>query len=180
MIRIFILLFVITAISISCSDKENSAENNPILPHQEIDGVTGIALSDANSAPIGLWRTPNNNADNISIYPNPNNGIIGVYAQDDDIKNLWVIPARCVEDESYTGGSINAEYDKSDIQTKSSLSLESPNVSGPFTINGSSLNDGFYRIFFEMTDGNIKWINTYKKSDLDPVNYVQTLDEACL
>ncbi len=68
--------------------------------------VTGIRFFDETGSPMGQTGNPNVTAENpISVYPNPNNAVIGIFKQNDIEYELFIIP--CEKDTMYSDIEFN-------------------------------------------------------------------------
>lgn len=159
----------------SCSDSE------PSLDYASLEVVTGLSLMDANGQPVGLWRAPNQNTQNVSIYPIPNDGNVFLFSGE-IISKIWIIPASCIQDSvnmDISTLSLSLAYDEEDLAEVSVQELEVEDFNGNLAINMSSLDPGFYKIFYRMSNNEIGWTNSYTDPSQSSFPDIDFLDNLC-
>ena len=173
-------LFLLGLISIvclvtSCEDVE------PTLDYASLEVVTGLALKDANAQSIGLWRQPNQNTQNVDIYPIPNDGNIAVFSGE-IISRIWIIPASCIQDTENNDIetlSQSLAYDEEDLEEVSVQEIEVVDFMGNLNLNLTDLSPGFYKIFYRMSNGELGWTNSYTDPSQNSFPDIAFLDGLC-
>ena len=174
-----LLLFIAFCIFVSCDSNESDAPN-----FEDLDVVTGITLTDFNGAPIGTWNQPNDKAGEVSIFPNPFSGQLFLQSPV-DIERIWILPANCNTTDlsnDIPELSQNISHSLEDIEEASikNFPLIQLNNNNMLALNLEDINEGFYKLFYETTSGDIRWINTCNFTSYpDPSNINSALDDLC-
>lgn len=103
--KYFLLFFSLFFLLISCDNpivdppmQDPEMINDPdclAIDEKSLDLVTGIRFFDENGNSIGQVGNPNVTKESpFSIYPNPNNGVIGISKQNDIEYDLFIIPCK--------------------------------------------------------------------------------------
>jgi len=171
---------LIISLFILCTNCDKDSNSN----FEKVNTVTGIAFTDDNASPIGQWQFPNEKETDVSVYPNPATDVINLFSQE-PLSGVWLILGDCEgEDigEEITEMSQSLSYTVSDITTNQVVILSDTQImSTELSINLANVEEGFYRIFFEIeATGEIFWKNFYKSNE--PVGGIivgDLLDEAC-
>ncbi len=164
-IYVFVLLFCF-----ACGDDDNVTPNtdpDSTALFSDIDIVTGLQLRDENASLIGTVGNPNIKNEDSSIYPNPANSVVTISSPINTIETVWILP-----------GNQTTDFGDVDFQSKvgaimyDQTQLDESQV-GTFGLNGPQINlnlqdfdNGYYRIFYHMTDGELRWDNFYLNKDL--------------
>jgi len=172
-----VLIFSLFIFSVGCKDDDSSSN------FEKINTVTGISYFDENASAIGRWQFPNEKETDILLFPVPAVDVITLASQE-PLKNVWVILGDCEDEdvgEEIPQMSQSLNYEVSEIEARQILAFTGTELSDEFlTINISSLDEGFYRMFFETELGEIFWKNFYKSNEpLSGQDIGAVLDNAC-
>lgn len=174
----FTFILLAATLILACGDDSNSEAKANL--YKNLDIVTGMALTDELGAPIGLWRSPNDKRDGLSIFPNPSKGVFGLSFQNVEPKQFWIVPANCASDSDIIVGDIDFSFEKDQITNLALRNGFVPSNGIIINMNLTDLKDGFYKIFFELSNGDIRWQNVYISPELNHLNYLDQLNAACL
>ncbi len=175
----FSILFLINLISCKSDDSNDEPMNQPI--YQELDIVTGLDFLDENGAPLGRWKSPNHNPEDVSTYPNPNNGNAFIYSPN-KIVRIWLIPTTCVTDSTTTDIptlSQNLTYTISELENAQVKDISLTDFNTQVALNFNDVSAGFYKIFFELENGNLNWQNLYIDPSASNFPTFDFLDNLC-
>jgi hypothetical protein len=173
------IFLVIFFCFISCSKEKDAIINssvgtgtsistNTISKELSLSIVTGLSLHDDVGAPMGVLGNPNIKLpNNIQPYPNTPGQAIAIYSAD-TINKVWILPASA--DQQFSQVEYNTlyqtfNYTVVDIEKLDLIYLE-PNTSGSFQLDLSSLNSGYYRLFFKTINDSLYWDNIYINTNL--------------
>ncbi len=155
------ILFLINLVSCKSDDTQNDPTDEPI--YQELDIVTGLDFFDENGAPLGRWKSPNHNPGEISTYPNPNNGNAFIYSPNKIIR-IWLIPTSCATDSTTTDIltlSQDLTYTVAELENLQVKDITLTDFNNSIALNFNDVSAGFYKIFFELENGDLNWQNLY-------------------
>lgn len=155
------ILFLINLISCKSDDPHNDPMDEPI--YEELGTVTGLDFFDDNGAAIGRWKSPNHNPGEISTYPIPNNGNVFVYSLN-KIVRIWLIPGTCAIDsttEDIPSLSQDLTYTISELENVQVKDISLTDFNNQVALNFNDVSAGFYKIFFELENGDLFWQNLY-------------------
>ncbi len=167
----------------ACKNDDDDSDSNDPQPYELIDVVTGINLTDDNGQPLGRWQFPNDQRGEAIAFPNPFIDQVLVGTSSSNVEKYWIVPAGCdLEDAS--GDILDAADDLSftvtEIEDAASINNTLSTPANQFIIDFSSINSGFYRLFLEVEDGNIYFINLYRAEEGTDLNQVvSNLDSIC-
>jgi len=172
----FLLFFCV----VGCQS-DPPVDEEPEMKYSQIDVVTGLDLYDANGAPIGIWRKPNDKYEDITAFPVPNNGFLSVFGLENTMKIL-VIPASCILDSVTTDIKMKSQslsYNVTDIEELDVASFDlDPNMES-INLNLSSFSAGFYRLFYIGDSENVLWQNIYLDPAVNNFPDFSALETAC-
>jgi len=174
-----LLLISLLIICISC-DKDSDSDSN----FEKVNTVTGIAFTDDNGAAIGQWQFPNEKDTDIAVFPNPAVDVIGLFSPE-PLSGIWIILGDCEGEDigaEITEMSQSLNYTIPDIVTDQVLVFsDTQTITNQQLIDISNLEEGFYRIFFEIeATREIFWRNFYKtNAPTGALNLSDLLDQAC-
>lgn len=147
------ILIIILLLALGCDD-EPIIDPPMSQPCQDsglssLQIVTGIFMTDANALPIGSAGNPNiAKSESLSIYPNPNNGVMQIFNSTTDNYILHFVPA--VSDSTckdFDFSSTTFDYPITDIQAISTLSITFDSSSIAIQMPADAV-DGYYKILF--------------------------------
>lgn len=174
-----IYLFSILLLLISCNNPEKN--KNSDCDFEKIDQITGIAMTDDNGSPIGLWEKPNHKPGSTRLFPNPSTTQISIVT-DIPASTYWIVPADCCMESTLS----DLESEVSDISfTESSLDNKAVNkitsisMGSIFTISTEMLDEGFYRVFIKRAEDEILWHNIYVNPNVPNIPDLEVLDDFC-
>lgn len=152
------LLFLISILSLSCSNDETSNPDNTAL-----NLVTGINFRQTpDNIPLQLGN-PNVLVNNkFVIYPNPANEVVNISAEE-NVTDIWLVPAnpeKIYQNVNFSSILNTNLYTEQSIDTNSDFSLNGQSSNG-ISMNIGNLEKGYYRIFVKI-GGVIYWDNLYK------------------
>lgn len=146
-----------------------------------LDAVTGLEFTDASGVTIGTWQEPNHNPGPVNIFPIPNDGRMNV-ASTEIVVNIWVIPAYCFVDSVNTNIpslSMDLGYDIEDIEALTAVEIPADNFNGLLALQLDQLSTGFYKVFYEMSDGELFWTNIYVDPSINSFPGFSFFDDLC-
>lgn len=149
---------------------------------KEINVTTGINLTDNTGQPRGIWGTSNEKLSDVSAYPNPNMGLVALYSINNLVINrFWIIENECYLDESndqlfYDMSDYN--FQVNDIESRNVLLNDDIGDSETF-IDMSPFENGHYRIFYELDNGEIGWSNIAKVDFIYENDIFDVLNTTC-
>lgn len=154
-IPIFVIgILIIMLLLASSCDKESIIDPPLSQPCQDsglssLQIVTGIFMTDANASPIGSAGNPNTaKSESLSIYPNPNSGVMQIFNITTDNYIVHFVPA--VSDNTCTDfdfSSTTFDYPITDVQAVSTLSITLDSSSIAIQMPADAV-DGYYKILF--------------------------------
>lgn len=158
---LFTAIFLISLFS--CKDDDTHNDPTDETTYKDLDIVTGLDFFDDNGAAIGRWKSPNHNPGEISTYPIPNNGNLFVFSLE-TIVHIWLIPATCQTD-SITFDiptlSKNLNYTITELENAQVKDIPLTDFNNQVALNFDDVSAGFYKIFFELENGDLFWQNLY-------------------
>lgn len=181
----YLQILTLVLIGIACGDDGDGQQHS--LSFQDLDVVTGIDLTDASGALVGLWRSPNQNTGGSTAFPNPAGDVVNLAVNPSSIagiQEVLVVPATCLLDRSTTDiplKSLSLSYTRDEVASLSAKTILLDTNPSTLQLDLSDLTTGFYKVFYIATDDNLYWINVYKDASLagQPVLSFQALDQAC-
>ena len=172
------LLFLIL---ISCKNDDNQIDPMDEPVYQELGIVTGLDFFDDNGQPFGRWKSPNHNPGEISTYPIPNNGNAFVYSPN-KIVRIWLIPTTCATDSTTTDIPTLAQdltYTIAELENVQVKDISLTDFNNQVALNFNDVPAGFYKIFFELENGDLFWQNLYIDPAASNFPMVDFLDNLC-
>lgn len=154
-------LFFINLVSCKSDDTHNDPMNEPI--YEELGIVTGLDFFDDNGAALGQWKSPNHNPGDALAFPNPNNGNLLVSSLN-VIVRIWLIPATCVTDSTTMNIltlSQDLTYTIPELENAQVKDISLSGFNNQVALNFNDVSAGFYKLFFELENGDLFWQNLY-------------------
>ena len=173
------ILFLINLVSCKSDDTHTDPMNEPI--YQELSIVTGLDFFDDNGAELGRWKSPNHNPGEATAYPNPNNGDAFVYSPN-KIVRIWLIPATCVTDSTTANIptlSQDLTYSISELENAQVKNISLTDFNNSVALNLNDVIAGFYKMFFELENGDLFWQNLYIDPAASSFSTFDFLDDLC-
>ncbi len=175
----FLFVFILLSITLSCgNDDEMAKDPNPTVLFSDIDIVTGMQLRDENGSPIGAVGNPNINPQATAIYPNPGQGIVSVYSPNSLVESIWILPGiqdTTFMDIDFANEINNINYTQSEIEALDILNIDIN--AAQVNLNLQELENGYYRVFYQLENGELKWDNIYINKELTGTDIVNELFE---
>jgi len=171
---------LIISLFLLCTSCDKDSDSN----FEKVNTVTGIAFTDENGSALGQWQFPNEKDTDVGVFPNPAIDVISLFSLV-PLSGVWIILGDCEGEDigaDITEMSQSLSYTVSDIVTNQIvLFSDTQTSSNQRSIDISDLEEGFYRIFFEIeATGEIFWKNFYKANEpTGGVNLGELLDVAC-
>lgn len=157
----FTAIVLFNLMSCESDDDETTQMDNPV--YQELDIVTGLDFFDENGAAIGRWKSPNHNLGEISTYPIPNNGNVFIYSLD-KIVRVRLVAATCSTDSTTTDIPILSQdltYTTTELENAQVKDIPLTDFNTQAALNFNDVPAGFYKLFFELENGDLFWQNLY-------------------
>ncbi|SFZ80713.1 hypothetical protein [Tenacibaculum maritimum] len=169
----FISLFFVLALC-SCDSNEEA-----IVNAENIELVTGIELINTLGISEGKLGNPNTltkvravggeestmseiESEKIWVYPIPTRNLLSIRGKS-DIKNIWILEGVLAVDFlniNFKRLLKSSLYPEAAIKKKAIYSFRAKGTR-KFNIDMSNHKSGYYRIFIQLENGDIYWVNTY-------------------
>ncbi len=153
----YFFLFASLLLFAACSKDEPQEimQNDP--EQQDIERVTGYEMISANGQTQYVFGNPNDRRGNDVAYPVPCDEEIFIVGPD-DISEFWIVDGmELVEDQSVNFDSLYADlaYSESALNEIAFLGATPADSSQNQGFDTSGWINGYYRIFYKRTDGEI-------------------------
>ena len=177
-----LLLFctLIAILVFSCKGDE-TPEPVPQPKYADLDIVTGLDLYDDNGNPMGRWKSPNHNPGAVYTFPIPSAGTVSLHSQQ-QIVRVWLIPATCYNDSTtfdIPALSQNLDFEISELETAQIKDIPIPNFNNQINLDFSDVAAGFYRLFYQLNNGELFWENVYIDPNATNIASFEFLDGLC-
>ena len=97
------------------------------------------------------------------LLTNPNNGNAFIYSPNKIIR-IWLIPTSCATDSTTTGIltlSQDLTYTVAELENLQVKDITLTDFNNSIALNFNDVSAGFYKIFFELENGDLNWQNLY-------------------
>lgn len=161
----FGLMFIVLLIATGCDDEPiiDPPASQPCTESglSSLQIVTGIFMTDANALPIGSAGNPNTaTRASLSIYPNPNSGVMQIFNSTADKYIVYLVPA--ISDSTCTDfdfSSVSFDYPSADVQDLSALSITLDDTSVAIQMPTDAV-EGYYKMLF-YNESNLEAIENF-------------------
>jgi len=155
--KVILSLIVLHTLAFQCDPGTGLYDTTP----RDMEIITGLQARASNGVELQKFGNPNAKTGGIAAAPNPVNTLLtGTGA--DIVRKVWLVPGkleygfRTVEfDVLYQ----NHIYSQADIEAEH-VKFYTPNTAY-FAINLTDVPSGYYRIFFQLDNGEMQWDNIY-------------------
>lgn len=155
--KVILSLIVLHTLAFQCDPGTGIYDSNA----RDFDIMTGLQVRASNGVELQKLGNPNIKTGGIATYPNPANTSISCIGPD-IVRKVWYVPGvlefnfKSVEfDVLYQ----NHLYQESEID-ENRIRFYTPN-SSYFINNVSEIPSGYYRVFYQLDNGEVYWDNLY-------------------
>lgn len=165
--QLFLALLALCFLLTACPDDDELPTT--VDDALAVNIVTGLNAVDSNGAPVGTFENPNTFAGEVAVFPNPATTVAIVQYTGQATGNAAIID-RCwiftasrdttFASFNFTLGLNSETYTMQNLDTLSGVANITLGV-GTATLNLSNFTAGYYRIFYQMGNGERFWDNLY-------------------
>ena len=156
---------------------------------RDLDVVTGLTFTDADGNQVRTYGTPNENIGNQAalIFPNPTTDRVSVRVTA-GAEGIFLLRASCIDNDvpEAPSESLALAIDPFDLAraTVASQAIDSTTAGddGLITLNLEPYDEGFYRVFLQLGQGQYLWQNLFidRNRDADIFDSLEEkLDSRC-
>lgn len=159
---VYFLFLSFLFLNLSTCKDDDETEPSSASVYEDLGTVTGLDFFDEVGAAIGSWKSPNHYPGEITTYPIPNNGNIFVISPNKIIR-IWLIPTECATDATMDISTLsqNLNYTIPELENLQVKDMMLTDFNNQIALNFDDVAAGFYKIFYELENGNLFWQNLY-------------------
>ncbi|NUO03394.1 MAG: hypothetical protein HUU01_22510 [Saprospiraceae bacterium] len=155
--KVILSLIVLHTLAFQCDPGTGIYDTNA----RDMEIITGFQVRAANGIELQKFGNPNSKTGGIATSPNPANASISGTGPD-IVRKVWFVPGLLEYDFQGVEFDIlyqNHLYPETEIE-ENRVRFYTPN-SAYFFINVSEVPSGYYRVFYQLDNGELLWDNLY-------------------